>query len=156
MKKKKVLRYLYNDLGFPIILINAPMKQIFGEWVLDINLNSLQKEVLNALVHKPFFLTGKELRFIRKYFEMTTTSFGKLLGVTHPAVLKWENEQAKLNPTTENYLRLYVLDSLHAKDKEFRNLFREISIENLVNQRKDKTHDHPIEIDANDQLIAHA
>lgn len=156
MKEKIVARYTYNDLGFPIVLKNVPMKQVFGEWTLNIDLNKLQKDALHVLVHKSVPLTGKELRFIRKYFEMTVTVFGRLLGVTHAAVLKWENDQARLSPATEKYIRLYVLDCLHAKDGEFRSLFKEISIENLADQRKNKTVNLPIEMYAKSKSIGHS
>jgi len=148
MKEKIVNKYTYDGLGFPIVLVNAPMKQVFGEWTLNIDLNHLQQSALRALVHKPVPLNGKELRFIRKYLEMTVSTFGKLLGVSHAAVLKWENDQANINPATETYIRLYVMDRLHAKDKEFRRFYHEISIENLVRQRKDRSTSCPLEIDA--------
>lgn len=151
MKEKIVPNCLYEDLGFPILLLNVPMKQIFGEWVLDIDLNKLQARALRALVHKPISLNGQELRFIRKYFEMTTTEFGKMFGVTHVGVLKWENDQTKINPATEMYIRLFVLDHLKVKDREFRQLFHEISIENLKKRNKDES--GLMEIDAQEQLL---
>lgn len=90
MTEKKIETFTYTDLGFPIQLIDVPMKKILGEWVLDINLNILQLEVLKMLIHKATPLQAEELRFIRKYFEMTTTVFGRIFGVTHAAVIKWE------------------------------------------------------------------
>jgi DNA-binding transcriptional regulator YiaG len=65
------------------------MKKVFGEWFLDINLSKLQN-ILRLLVHKTISLTGEEIRFIRKYFEKTTTEFGLIFGATYAAVLKWE------------------------------------------------------------------
>lgn len=114
------------------------MKKVFGEWVLDINLAKLQIDILKELIYKPVPLTGPELRFIRKFLEMSTTDFGKLVGVSHPAVLKWEKEQVHINPTTEIYIRLYVLQHFHAKDKEFRDLYEKISIENLIKHKNDR------------------
>src|ERR1700733_312378 len=104
---------------------------MWGELVLDVDLNKLQKELIKALIHKPAPLNGKELRFIRKYFEMTTSEFGDLLGVTHPAVLKWEKDKSQIPPTTEKYVRLYVYDQLKAKNDEFRRFFTEISSEKI-------------------------
>lgn len=51
--RKKNETFKYTGLGFHIELIDASMKKIFGEWVLDINLNILQQEVLKILIHKP-------------------------------------------------------------------------------------------------------
>lgn len=83
MTKHKTKTRMFYALGFPIKLINVPMKKMLGEWVMDINYNALQLVVLKALVSKRAPLTKEELKFIRKFFEMTTTDFGKVLGVTH-------------------------------------------------------------------------
>jgi len=59
----KIETFLYEDLGFPILLVNAPLRKAFGEWVLDIVFNKLRKDALNYLIHKQTNLTGAELRF---------------------------------------------------------------------------------------------
>lgn len=143
MKEKKRETIIFNGLGFPIRLVNVPMKKVFGEWVIDINFNILQETVLNILARKHSALTGKEIRFIIDYLEMSTREFAKLFGVTHAAVLKWENDLSKMNPSTEAYLRLYILDYLKVSDKEFRKLYLEISPKNL----HDQIEDNPLEID---------
>jgi len=153
MKTEKVIKkYKYEGLGVPVVIMNAPFKKAFGEWFLDIDLNKLQKEVLNALVHKTSLLTGNELRFIRKYFEMTTTEFGDLLGVTHPAVLKWEKGKSQIPAATEKYVRLYAYDQMKAKNNEFRKFFYELSNESLY--RNQSKSEKPFRIDAADMSIA--
>lgn len=145
MKETKKENILWEGLGFPIRLINVPMKKVFGEWVLDINLEIFQRAVLDILVRKPSPLTGAEIRFIIDYLEMSTREFAQLFGVSHVAVLKWENEKSRMNPSTEVYLRLYILNYLKVADREFRNLYLEISPQSLANARVDET---PLEIDA--------
>lgn len=152
MKEKKKETFIFEGLGFPIQLINCPMRKIFGEWVLDIDLSKLQIDMAKELVHKPVPLTGLELRFIRKFLELSTTDFGKLVGVSHPAVLKWEKELVHINPATEVYIRLYVLQCLHAKDKEFRNLYEQISIDNLIKHKDDRQIPLSIKIGTNSLL----
>lgn len=144
MKEKKRDTFIYEGLGFPIRLINVPMKKIFGEWTIDINFNALQIAVLNILARKPTSLTGSEIRFIMDYFEMSLRDFAKLFGVTHAAVLKWEKEETKMNPSTEVYLRLYLLNYLKVSDKEFRKLYLKISPENLIHS---VIENYPLEID---------
>lgn len=152
MKTKKIIKkYTYEGLGVPILILNAPFKRIFGEWVLDIDLNKLQKELIKELIHKPTPLAGNELRFIRKYFEMTTTEFGTCLGVTHPAVLKWEKGTSKIPEATEKYVRLYAYNRLKVKGDEFQRFFSEISAENLMKLTKEAK---PITVDAGDMGIA--
>ena len=154
MSEKKIETFIYQDLGFPIKLINVPMKKIFGEWFLDINLSKLQKSILNELVRKITPLMGAEIRFIRKHFEMTTTEFGHLFGSTHPAVLKWEKDESRMNPATEVCMRLYVIDRLLTKDREFRKFYHNINIDSLSKHRRDKIEELPIEIDADEKLFA--
>lgn len=148
MKEKKNMSLVYEGLGFPVNLVNFPLRKILGEWTLDIDVNKLQMLVLQALIHKPAPLSGSELKFIRKYLEISTSAFGKLFGVTHAAVLKWENNRVHINPATEVCIRLHVLDQLKAKDKEFRDLFRELKIESLLKHKKDKN--TPIKIHVNE------
>lgn len=146
MKKNyKTETFLYEGLGFPIKLVNVPMRKVFGEWALDINLGKLQRDVLHALIYKIQPLSGAELRFIRIYFELTTTSFGKAFGVTHAAVLKWESGQGNIPPTTELCIRLYALDRLRAKNEEFGRLYHKISIETLSLHKKKKQTIEPLE-----------
>lgn len=147
MIEKKTETFTFEGLGFPILLVDAPWKRVFGEWALDINLKKLQEVVLQTLIHKPSPLLGAELRFIRKFLEMSTAAFGQLFGVSHVAVVKWENERANINPATELCIRLYVMDHLALKDKEFRQFYHDMSISQLTKNRS-KLRRKPLEINA--------
>jgi DNA-binding transcriptional regulator YiaG len=150
MSKTKKQTIIYKGLGFPIKLIDVPMKKMFGDWVIDIDMTELQLIVLRALVCKPIRLTKDELKFIRHFLLMTTTEFGKIFGVRHSAVVQWENGKRNLSPSIEFCIRLYVMNYLHVKDKEFRNLYNKISIEQLSQKIEEKF--PPIEIDASKDL----
>jgi len=134
MKEKRTITY--EGLGFPITLVDVPIKIIGGEEVLDINLYKLQTLVLRSLIYKPTPLTGKQLRFIRKFLEISTVDFAKKFGVTHPTILQWEKEQSKINPTAEFCIRLYALQ--HIQDGDLRKLCDEISVETLAVRKKHK------------------
>lgn len=144
-KNKKKKTFIYEGLGFPIRLINAPLKKIYGEWAFDFSMGLFQKAVLHMLAIKASPLTGSELRFIIDYFEMSYRDFAKVFGVSHVAVVKWEKEKAKMNPSTEIYLRLYILNYLNVTDKEFRKFYLRIKPEHLANVDSEKS---PLEIDA--------
>src|SRR5690242_7594503 len=109
---KKRDTFIYEGLGFPIRLVNVPMRKVLDEWAIDINFNTLQLIVLHMLATKQTPLTGRELRFIIDYFEMSFRDFAKLFGVSHAAVVKWEKEESRMNPSTEVYLRLYIFNFL--------------------------------------------
>ena len=61
MKKKFQKIYQDHGFGFPVTLLNAPMIEIRGEWVPDINQRTLQERVIEALVLKQSKLTGNEI-----------------------------------------------------------------------------------------------
>ncbi len=128
MKKHKVEKeFIYEGLGFPVILRNVPMIELRNVWTLDIDLNLLQRVVLLTLAHHPSDLTGNQIRFIRNWLKLTQSEFGKLFGVTHPAVVKWEktaDKGSKMNLTTQRDLRLLLLDQLLPKDDDFRKAFK--------------------------------
>lgn len=147
MEERKTKTFIFEDLGFPIKLINVPMKKEFDEWYIDIDMNRLMVVVLEALAHKPIPLTGDELRFIRSYLQMTSTEFGKVFGITHAAVLKWESGENRVSPPLELCIRLYVLDHLSAKDAEFRAFYKQLSLEKLSNPAQTGKI-HPLAIDA--------
>lgn len=154
MKKTKKKTFVFEGLGFPIKLINAPMKKDFGEWYIDVDMNKLMHVVLEALVHKPTALTGGEIGFIRSYLKMTTTEFGKTFGVSHVAVLKWENNENQISPSLDFYIRLYILDYLRAKDKEFRSLYQKLSLEQISKKEKGKIHPLPVDVTSEDLKVA--
>lgn len=141
-KKRKTL--IYTGLGFPIRLINAPMKKVYGKWAFDFSMGVFQEVVLHILATKPSPLNGPEIRFIIDYFELSYRDFAKLLGVSHAAVVKWEKEKSKMNPHTEVSLRLYILNCLNVTDKEFRKRYLELSQHQLSNFEIKKT---PLDID---------
>lgn len=154
MNEKKIETFTYTDLGFPIELINAPMRKIMGEWILDIDLNVLQNEVLKMLIHKSTPLQAGELRFIRKYFEMTTTAFGAVFGVSHAAVIKWESGQLPA-PPMDIYIRMYAMNCLNAKYEDFGKLFHEISMVELAQAKKERRMEKPLSLNVRHRRFAY-
>ncbi len=137
MERKKET-FIFEGLGFPIELIDAPMKKVLGEWVIDINMGALQRFVFRGLIHKPYPLTGKEIKFMRKFLSLSTKELGKKLGVTHAAIVKWEKEQSRISPAQEPYLRMVFLECL--MDSELIKLYQEIRPEKLAEAKNEK---HP-------------
>ncbi len=141
MKKKNIAKFEYDGLGFPVILLNVSLIEVRGCEVPDIDYNALQRNVLLALAQKPLPLNGNEIKFIRNYFEMTYSHFANKFGVTHASVIHWENAKnafAKITPTTELCIRLSILDELNAKNKLFRDTFRNF---NYLDFKTNKRHE---------------
>ncbi len=150
MKDRKTESFIYEAFGFPVKLLNVPMRKVVGEWVIDVDFNKLQLAILRCLLYKSAPLHGPELKFIRKFLSMSTTDFGKIFGVSHVAVVKWEGGKTHAPATTDVYIRLYVLNYLRAKDKEFRNLYNTISLQSLSHTKGKKI--APISIDVDEDL----
>jgi len=152
MSKQKIEKeIIYEGLGFPIVLRNVPMIQRRGIWTPDIDLNILQKVVLLALAYHPSDLTGNQIHFIRMWLGLTQIEFGKLFGITHPAIGKWEktgNRVSKMNLTTQRDLRLRILDQLLIRDDDFRKAFKIIHISEYSTKR------YPLEFDVPIDLVA--
>ena len=146
--KKKRSTLIYKDLGIPVKLINAPMKMISGEWVIDLDMELLQRIVLEAIIHKPALLSGIEIRYIRKYMNFSLEEFGKTFGVSHAAVSKWENSKNGISPALDVCIRLHVMEYLKVKDIEFRQLYRDLDLSKLSKDKKVRL--LPLIINAND------
>lgn len=147
MKNTKIEEnYLETRYGFPVIIHNVTMVEKRGEWVAKINYSQLNDAILKSLSLKSGFLTGNEIHFIRLHFEMTLENFGKRFGVTHQAVMKWENTKdqiTKMNWFTEKDIRLFVYKQITERDFSkvydkleqipsiLENKYPEIYIENL-------------------------
>ncbi|HEY2811613.1 MAG TPA: hypothetical protein VGJ00_09530 [Rhabdochlamydiaceae bacterium] len=147
--KRKRETFIFEGLGFPIELINCPMKKVIGEWVIDVDLDALQLFVFKGLIHKPYPLTGREMRFMRKFMDLTTEEFGKKLGVTHAAVVKWEKEQVRMSSIYDVYIRMLCMNSLKATG--INSIFKEISPETLAKAKQCK---EPMPVNTADLLKA--
>ena len=118
MKNRKIQKiFLDNGFGFPIQILDAPMRKVRGEWCLDLNLVKYEKAVLVALALKSTRLTGNEIKFVRHHFKMNLKSFGKRFGdVAHSAVIKWEkngDNSTNMNWACEKDIRLFVINTVN-------------------------------------------
>ena len=149
MTKKIQKSYIDYGFGFPIQILNAPLRKFQGEWTLDLNFEKYERTVLLVLSLKPARLTGSEIKFIRHHFEMDLKSFGKRFGdVAHSAVIKWErfeDEPTNMNWATEKDIRLAIVDKV--KPRILRKTYEELQ---QIAPRKA----HRIKIDPSDLKAA--
>lgn len=108
MKIVAIKRYVDEMLGFPVEFDEVFTVEMLGESVPLIDYEALENKVLGMLPDKPGRLTGSEIKFVRKHFDMTLTKFGERFGVRHSAVKKWEDESATMNWGAEVLLRLMI------------------------------------------------
>lgn len=125
-KTKTKNDYIYNGLGFPILLRKATFKLINKKWLLKLDVEKLSDLVIRALTEKPTGLTGAEIRFARTYFELSQRKFADGINVSHTAVGKWEDadqDRAHIEAITEMALRAFIRLRLN-EDAEFPNFYR--------------------------------
>jgi DNA-binding transcriptional regulator YiaG len=126
---KTVKNYIYNGLGFPIILDKVIFKKITGEWLPQIDVEAVSDLVLRALPSKPSKLTGDEIKFIRTFLGKSKSAFAEIFKLSHTAIAKWEKSEqnfAPISSSQEIVLRLYVKDLLNVSNKDFYNTYKKI------------------------------
>ena len=123
-KTKK--NYVYNGLGFPIVIEVATFKKVRNKWLLKLDIKKLSRIVFEVLPDKPTGLTGNEIRFARTHLGLSKRKFAEHLNVSHTAVNKWEQSEerkAHIDPLVEVALRSF-LKLQSDSDKDFPNFYR--------------------------------
>lgn len=149
-KRKNQKHFIYEGCGFPVHLLNVPMVYVRDVWAPELDYNKLDLSILQILAFKPARLTGKEIYFIRHYFEMTTTQFAARFDVSFAAVLKWEksgDRPTKMNWTTEKDVRLFIIKHTINKPKVLDALYEKL--ETVSETKKSE-----IKIDVQEQAAA--
>lgn len=126
MEKKIEKKYIDHGFGFPICLHDVSMVKVRGAWTLDVNYNDLTRAVAMSLASSKAFLTGDQIKFIRQFFEMTLKEFGDRFNVSHPAVIKWENQKSKptkMDWSTEKDIRMEIVRRVAQSPKKIGDLF---------------------------------
>ncbi len=127
--EKRIKKMPYNGFGFQLTLTNVPVKNIRGNLEPVVNYKDLGREVILVLVLKKNPLTGHQLKFMRGYFEMTLREFASVFGLSHQAVMKWEergDKFAHISPATEKMVRLDALFRLGVKPQILYKAFSEL------------------------------
>ena len=74
----------------------------------------LERDIAKEIVREGVPIRGAEVRFLRKSICSSMDQFGALLGLTAPAILKWEREpQKRLHPTHEVAVRALMAEKLN-------------------------------------------
>lgn len=134
MKNKETI--IYNDFGFPITLVDVPIKMVMGEEILDIDMYKLQVSVLRYLIFKPTPLSGPQIHFIRKFLKLSSKEFAQKLGLTHPTILSWEKEQATIPTTADMCIRIEVLKAIQGD--EIITFVNRVTTESLATHKEEK------------------
>jgi len=72
------------------------------------SINELHALIADALISKPARLDGKELRFLRKFLELSAREFAKLIHVNPSTLSKWENGEDPVGPQSDLLVRALI------------------------------------------------
>jgi DNA-binding transcriptional regulator YiaG len=104
------------SLGFPVLFRNVPMARVRGDVAPRINSHDFQHAVLWLLANRPAPLSGRQVRFARRWMQKTLADFAALCGMTsYQSVMKWEakeHEPTGMHKSTEILLRCRILEAL--------------------------------------------
>ena len=82
--------------------------------------------IAEALILKPSQLTGKEIRFLRKYIGFTGEQFGKKLGLTKEHVSRIENGKYPVGTQTDRLIRFLVISASPNLKNQVERLFERL------------------------------
>lgn len=63
----------------------------------------------SAIAKKPCPLDGEEVRFLRKYADMTAETFASYIGADKTTISKWENNQIPIGTISDRLIRAVFL-----------------------------------------------
>lgn len=106
-------QYHYTDSGLRNIWLASGFEVVeteYGTGVAIHDVEGLHRAIGETLARKAW-LTGAEVRFLRKEMDMSQRALGQLLGNTDQAVAKWE-KFGKVPKTADRMIRLIYLEHI--------------------------------------------
>ncbi len=109
--KTKVVKGYY---GLEYVTVVLPVGSSKHGDVIVVDFGEVEVKVARLLIEKRVPLRGKEIKFLRKAIGLSLEKFGAELGVSAPAILKWEREKEdqRLDPINEVAVRALLAEKL--------------------------------------------
>jgi DNA-binding transcriptional regulator YiaG len=120
--------YKFDEIGIPVMLVRARLVKCTECGNMDPiipNLDRIMDYLALTVICKPYKLTGKEVRFLRKYTGKSQEEFAKRISVNPTTISKWENSQTEPGPQSDRLIRLLVVnlsERLEKTDKKIMEL----------------------------------
>jgi transcriptional regulator with XRE-family HTH domain len=89
-------------------------------------INELMQVIASALVLKPSQLTGKEIRFLRKYIGFTGEQFAGKLSLTKEHISRIENDKHPVGAQTDRLIRYLAISARPNLKNEMERLFERL------------------------------
>jgi DNA-binding transcriptional regulator YiaG len=109
---RRTLHYAACGLEY-VYLENVPVRKTAHGEVIDADLARIERQIAIEVVRHGVPIRGAEVQFLRKSLGLSLERFGKMLGLSAPAILKWERARGKrLEPTNEVGVRALMAEQL--------------------------------------------
>jgi transcriptional regulator with XRE-family HTH domain len=128
-ERSKVVRgnYLFLESGLDNVVLRRvkllKCEQCGSVTPMLSKINQLMRLIACALVLKHSELTGKEVRFLRKYAGLTGEQFGRKLGLTKEHISRMENDKHPVGTQTERLVRYLAVSADASLPCELKQLF---------------------------------
>jgi DNA-binding transcriptional regulator YiaG len=103
-------------------------------------LDEVLRTIAFALVSKPYRLAGEEIRYLRKYAEISSEQFARLLHVDRTTLSKWENNDDPVGAQSDLAIRMLVMALDDKLKSKLSGVVREQFEKIQFTLRKDKKH----------------
>jgi putative transcriptional regulator len=110
--------YHYQGCGLDNIYLLSGyeiVKDDDGEGVVIRNMDGLHRAIAFELVTEQKVLSGKEVRYLRTFMDLSQSGLGKLLGIDSQMIARYEKEQSEMPSPTDRLLRAIVLGHMSGK-----------------------------------------
>ncbi|MGE3623707.1 MAG: hypothetical protein AB7H77_07550 [Bdellovibrionales bacterium] len=104
--------YLYKGCGLDNVYLLSGFERIKdedGESIIIHDMDGLHKAIALRLIRGQKVLSGKEIRYLRTYMDLSQSSLGKLLGCDSQSIARYEKEQSVIPSPTDRLLRMIML-----------------------------------------------
>ncbi len=99
-----------------VTVVGIPLRKTQHGDVVDMDVRLIEKIVAKAIIQDKIPIRGIEFNFIRKMLGLSLGRIGADLGISAPAVLKWERAKKKrLDPINEVAVRALMAEKLGVK-----------------------------------------
>lgn len=121
--------YPFKECGLNVVLVGIEIVRCGhceNEEPIIPQLSDLMRTIAFAVVGKKSRLLGEEVRFLRKYLNMTGEEFSRILHIDRTTLSKWENNDDKVGAQSDLLIRAIALalgDGLKEKAEQYVRLF---------------------------------
>lgn len=110
--KKRTVHYTVCGLDY-VYLHEVPICETSHGEVLAVEPSLIELDIAREVVSRGVPIRGAEVQFLRKSLGLSLEKFGTLLGLSAPAILKWERARTRrLAPINEVAVRALMAERL--------------------------------------------